>query len=104
MKWLILIFVLIIAGCGGSDSGPINHSVVNYQLDQNGCLIQCNNISDSFSFTSGSYYSFDCTWHCAQYGNNDNVYVNLSFDNGNSGSSCLKLSSEFISDGICIYE
>ncbi len=102
---LIFLFALLSMGCGSEEDSKLkNHTVVNYELDKNSCLIRCNNVSDSSSFISDAYSSFDCTWYCSTYKDKDKVYVNLTFSNNNDRNSCLRLQSEYISDGICIYE
>jgi len=93
-----LFLVLALAACGTDNS-----SNVGFALDGNGCLIEARNFDWTEQSLSGTFRTVNYRWECGEYTSpftGDSVIekrVTLTF----TGTSCLQLASEMISEGYC---
>ena len=90
MRYLILISLVLLAGCG-------EHDEVDFDLTCR--TVSCPSADDTSTFQSGNNKSFSCVWHCADYKDSSRVYVDLTFWSWNGG--CWELDHEYVSSGIC---
>jgi hypothetical protein len=94
---IVLAAAVALSACGGDDA-PDPPPQATPQWSVVGNTISCPNASDTNSFRSGSYQSFDCVWYCVTYKGNPSRYVDLTFEW--TGSTWV-LRYEYVSGGIC---